>query len=166
MKKNVASQVTGAQMVTISDGSQFTGTARVAITIDGGVQDTSPGGAVVHEGRGYHTYSPTQAETNGDLLAFSWDDSGGLAVPVTVQVYTTDAIVDQMWDEAMVETTGAPAVTGTFRAAFQWVFALSRNKMLQTATTSTLRNDADDTDLATSTISDSGGTATRGEWST
>ena len=78
----------------------------------------------------------------------------------------TAEIANAVWDEAMVETTGAPAVTGTFRAAIEWIFALSRNKMTQTATTSTLRNDADAADLSTSTISDDGTTATRGEWTT
>ena len=88
MRKNVASQIIGAQMVNIADGLAFTGTARVAITIDGGVQNTAPGGTVTHEGRGFHSYNPTQAETNGDIIAFTFDDSGSLAVPCTVQVYT------------------------------------------------------------------------------
>lgn len=74
--------------------------------------------------------------------------------------------VDQIWDEAMVETTGAPAITGTFRAAFEWIFALSRNRITQTATLTTLRNDADAADLATSVVSDDATTYDRGEWST
>lgn len=69
-----------------------------------------------------------------------------------------------VFDEAMVETTGAPAVTGTFRAAWQWMFAFTRNKATQTNTTKTLRNDADDADISTSTVSDDGTTFTRGEW--
>lgn len=73
--------------------------------------------------------------------------------------------VDAIWDEAMTETTGAPAVTGSFRDALKWMFALSRNKITQTSTTTTLRNDADAGDLATSTVSDDATTYTRGEWS-
>lgn len=79
---------------------------------------------------------------------------------------TSAQLVNDVWDEAMVETTGAPAVTGTFRAALQWMFALSRNKITQNSTTTTLRNDADGADLATSTVSDDATTYTRGEWST
>lgn len=75
-------------------------------------------------------------------------------------------MVDTMWDEPMVETTGAPAITGSMRLFMHWWAALSRNKMLQTATTSTLRNDADLADLATSTVSDDATTFVRGEWST
>ena len=111
MLKNTASQIIGAQMVNIADGLAFTGTARVAITIDGGVQDTTPAGTVTHEGRGYHSYNPSQAETNGDILAFTFDDSGGLAVPVTVQVYTIDAIATDVWSEATRELTGAANIT-------------------------------------------------------
>ena len=76
------------------------------------------------------------------------------------------AAVDTIWDEAMTETTGAPAITGTFRDAIKWLFALSRNKITQTSTTTTLRNDADAADLSTSTVSDDATTYTRGEWST
>ncbi len=84
---------------------------------------------------------------------------------INAAALAADAI-DKFWDEAMVQTTGAPAITGSMRLFMQWWAALSRNKMLQTATTSTLRNDADAADLATSTVSDDGTTATRGEWST
>lgn len=76
------------------------------------------------------------------------------------------ASINLFWDEAMVETTGAPVITGTFRAALEWMFALSRNRILQTATTTTLRDDADAADLATSTVSDDATTFVRGEWST
>lgn len=87
MKKNVASQVVGAQMVSASDGSAFTGTATVVVTVDGGTQSASGGTGPTHEGNGFHTYLPTQAETNGDHVAFTFTGTG--AIPVTVQVYTT-----------------------------------------------------------------------------
>ena len=69
-----------------------------------------------------------------------------------------------IWDVAMTEISAIPAVTASFRDAFRWLFALSRNKITQTATTSTLRNDADAGNIATSTVSDDGTTFTRGEW--
>ena len=88
MIKNTASQVVGAQMVSASDGSAFTGSVTVAVTVDGGTQATGSvgSGACTHEGNGYHTYAPAQAETNGDLVAFTFTGTG--AIPVTVQVYT------------------------------------------------------------------------------
>lgn len=85
MKKNVASQSIGAQMITISDGSDFTGTVSVVVTIDNGTQ-TAGGGTVTHEGGGYHSYAPTQAETNGDHIAFTFSGTG--AISSTTQTYT------------------------------------------------------------------------------
>ena len=89
MKKNVSGQKVGCQMVSASDGSAFTGSVTVAVTIDAGTQATGSvgSGACAHEGNGYHTYAPAQAETNGDLLAFTFTGTG--AIPVTVQVYTS-----------------------------------------------------------------------------
>jgi hypothetical protein len=65
----------------------------------------------------------------------------------------------------MTELGAVPGVTGTVLAALEWVFLLARNKGTQTSTTKTLRNDADDGDIATSAISDDGTTFTREEWS-
>lgn len=85
MRKNVASQTIGSQMVSASDGSAYTGAVSVSVTKDGGTQ-AAGGGTVAHEGNGYHSYAPTQAETNADHVAFTFTGSG--AVPATVQVYT------------------------------------------------------------------------------
>lgn len=89
MKKNTASQAIGAQMVSASDGSAFTGSVTVYVTGDAGTQAVGSvgSGACTHEGNGYHTYAPAQAETNYDLIAFTFTGTG--AIPATVQVYTS-----------------------------------------------------------------------------
>ena len=89
MKKNVSSQVVGAQMVSASDGSAFTGAVTCYVTGNGGTQAVGSvgSGACTHEGNGFHTYTPAQAETNYDHVAFTFIGTG--AVPVTVQIYTT-----------------------------------------------------------------------------
>lgn len=89
MKQNVASQVIGAQMVSATDGSAFTGAVTVSVTGNGGTQATGSvgAGACTHEGNGFHTYAPAQAETNYTHVAFTFTGTG--AVPATVQVYTT-----------------------------------------------------------------------------
>lgn len=89
MKQNVASQVIGAQMVSASDGSAFTGAVTVSVTGDAGTQATGSvgAGACTHEGNGFHTYSPAQAETNYAHIAFTFTGTG--AIPATVQVFTT-----------------------------------------------------------------------------
>ena len=88
MRINTASQAIGAQMVTAADGTAFTGAVTVYVTGDAGVQAIgSVGvGACVHEGNGYHTYAPAQAETNYSLVAFTFIGTG--AVPATLQIYT------------------------------------------------------------------------------
>lgn len=89
MRRNVASQVVGAQMVSATDGSAFTGAVTCYVTVDGGTQAAggTGSGACTHEGNGFHTYVPTQGETNGAHVAFTFTGTG--AVPVTVQVYPT-----------------------------------------------------------------------------
>ena len=89
MQKNIAGQKIGCQMVSATDGSAFTGSVTVAVTGDAGTQATGSvgSGACTHEGNGYHTYAPAQAETNYDLIAFTFIGTG--AVPATVQVFTT-----------------------------------------------------------------------------
>lgn len=76
-------------MVSATDGSAFTGSVTVAVTGNGGTQATGSvgSGACTHEGNGFHTYAPAQAETNYDHVAFTFTGSG--AIPVTVQIYTS-----------------------------------------------------------------------------
>jgi hypothetical protein len=89
MRKNVASQAVGAQMVAAADGSAFTGAVTVYVTGDNGTQAAGSvgSGACTHEGNGYHSYAPAQAETNYDHIAFTFTGTG--AIPATVQVYTS-----------------------------------------------------------------------------
>lgn len=89
MKKNVASQTVGRQMVSATDGSAFTGTVTVYVTGDNGTQALGSVGSGVctHEGNGYHTYNPSQAETNYDKVAFTFIGSG--AVPRTLEIWTS-----------------------------------------------------------------------------
>ncbi len=89
MRKNVAGQAIGAQMTSATDGSAFTGSVTVYVTGDGGVQAVGSvgSGACTHEGNGYHSYAPAQAETNYNLIAFTFIGTGAIAQ--TIQVPTT-----------------------------------------------------------------------------
>lgn len=62
------------------------------------------------------------------------------------------------------EPGAVPSLTANLKTAISWLLALARNKVTQTSTTSTLRNDADNSNIATSTVSDDGTTFTRGKW--
>ena len=88
MKKNVASQIIGIQMINATTGAAFTGAVTAYVTGDGGVQAIGSVGAglCTSEGNGFHTYTPAQAETNYDHIGFSFIGTG--AVPATLQIYT------------------------------------------------------------------------------
>lgn len=96
--------------------------------------------------------------------------TGGIAAAsfasgaINAAALAADAI-DEIWDEAMTELSAVPGVTASLRDAIRWLFLLARNKITQTSTTQTLRNDADSANVGTSTVSDDGSTFTRGEWS-
>jgi hypothetical protein len=89
MKKNTSGQIIGAQIIDASDGSNFSGSVTVYVTIDGGTQaiGTVGSGVCTNEGNGFYSYAPSQAETNGNHIAFTFVGTG--AVGATVQVYTT-----------------------------------------------------------------------------
>lgn len=86
---------------------------------------------------------------------------------VDADALATDAvneIRDAVWAQVMSELGAVPGVTGTTLQALQWLFLLGRNKRTCTATTETLRNDADTVSIATAAVSDDATTATRAEW--
>lgn len=87
MRKNISGQIVGAQLVSATDGSAFTGSVTCYVTGDNGTQAAGSvgSGACTHKGNGYHSYAPAQAETNYNHVAFTFTGSG--AVPVTVQLY-------------------------------------------------------------------------------
>lgn len=101
MKKNVGSQIIGAQLISVSDGSAFTGSVTCYITGNGGTQTVGANGsgACTHEGRGYHTYSPTQAETNYDQIGFTFTGSGAITATVIVYTDTDDETSGSIWTE-------------------------------------------------------------------
>lgn len=88
MIRGQSGQTIGSQMLDASTGAAFAGAVTVYITGDGGTQAIGSVGAglCVHEGNGYHTYTPSAAETNFALIAFTFIGSG--AIPVTIQVTT------------------------------------------------------------------------------
>lgn len=95
MRKNEAGQVVAFQAVSSTDGSAVTtGSPTVYITIDGGTQATGTNSAI-HEGQGAWSYVPTQAETNGDHIVFTFTLSGCInqsvnVYPVVVNDYKAD----------------------------------------------------------------------------
>ena len=87
MKRNVAGQSAVAQMSLAADNLPFTGAASVLVLKDNGTLTAGVGTAPAHEGNGAHSYTPTQAETDADHVAFIF--TGALAKNRMVQFHPT-----------------------------------------------------------------------------
>ena len=84
MKKNEGGQVVAFQAVSSTDGSAVTtGSPTVYVTIDGGTQATGTNTAI-HEGQGSWSYVPTQAETDGDHVVYTFTLAGCINQSVNV----------------------------------------------------------------------------------
>jgi hypothetical protein len=73
-------------------------------------------------------------------------------------------LLDVFNTDTFGESASVPAAGSTLIDKIKWLFTLARNKITQTATVQTLRNDADSGTIATAPVSDDATTFTRGEW--
>lgn len=105
----------------------------------------------------------SNAITSAKIAAGAITATGIATGAIDADALASDA-VDEIWAKAASEPASVPAVTATAIQVLSWILALSRNKITQTSTTQLLRNDADSATIATSTLSDDGVTATRGEF--
>ena len=140
----VKTSTSGAKTTTIVAYPQEADDVRVSVTHWAGTAVATPDTA------GYPKVTLKGGTGTGEVSL-----SSGL---VTLSATGLDNVV-------CAEPASVPALTANLKSAISWLLALARNKMLQTSTTSTLRNDADNMTIATSTVSDDGTTFTRGEWS-
>ena len=90
--------------------------------------------------------------------------TGNVALSTQEKTDVNAEVVDVLETDTHVESASVPAATSSLKDAIVWLKTLARNKITQTSTTQSLRNDVDSADIATSTVSDDGTTATRGEW--
>ena len=72
-------------------------------------------------------------------------------------------VLDVMATDTFAEPSGVPAATASLKDKIGYLAAKARNKKTQTATTQTLRNDADSGNISTATVSDDGTTFVKGE---
>lgn len=74
-------------------------------------------------------------------------------------------VADVINTDTTTELSGVPAANAPLRSMIRWLFMKARNTITQTATTQTVMADDGTTPVASSTVSDNGTTATRGEFS-
>ncbi len=131
--------------------------------------------AVWDETQSTHTTAGSFGEIATEIAALQTDlDNGtdGLGAIKTAvdglnDISTADVnaqVLDVLNTDTFAEPSAVPAATATLVDKISWIYTVSRNKMTQTSTTTTLRNDADSANIATSTVSDDGTTYTKGEY--
>ena len=88
-------------------------------------------------------------------------DLGGMSTAMKAEVNAE--MLDTLITDTFAELAAVPGATSSLKDKITWLFMLARNQIEQTATTTTVRADNTTTAVATSTVSDNGTTATRGE---
>jgi len=73
-------------------------------------------------------------------------------------------VVDVLTVDQCPEVTAVPSSTATIAQMICWVYALARNRILQSNSQQTLKADNDTTTIAVANVSDNGTTATREKW--
>ena len=73
-------------------------------------------------------------------------------------------VVDALATDTYAEPGSVPAATASLKDKIGWLAMLVRNERRTTATTDTVRNDANNADVGTSLLSEDGTTFTRGEY--
>jgi hypothetical protein len=92
----------------------------------------------------------------------SLTDLGGMSTGMKAEVNAE--VADVTDTDTNSELTAVPAVGAPLRTQIQWLYELARNKRTTTSTQDKVFKDDTSTTLGTSTISDSAGTFTRGEY--
>ena len=105
----------------------------------------------------------TGAITAAKFAAGAIDAAAIATGAIDADALASDA-VDEIWAKALSDISAVPGITASALTALNWLFVLSRNKLTQTATTTTVFRDDGSTSLSTSTVSDDATTFTRGEF--
>lgn len=107
------------------------------------------------------------SQTTADAILADTGTDGVVVAGLTAgaKAEVNAEVVDVLVTDTFAQPSSVPAATSSIKDKINWMFTVLRNKITQTATTQTLRNDADTTTIGTSTHSDNGTTHTRGKWS-
>ncbi|MDH3267856.1 MAG: hypothetical protein OEM46_03275, partial [Ignavibacteria bacterium] len=117
--------------------------------------------------------STRSPESGGNIAAIladtnelQTDDVPGLiaALENLSAVEVNAEVKDILETDTHAEPGSVPAATSSLKDKINWLFALARNKIIQSSSAQTLRNDADNGDIAEAVLSKDDTTVTRGEW--
>jgi hypothetical protein len=109
LRKNVASQVVTFSLVNATTGAALTGASvTTKVALDG--TQASGGGTVTELGTGQYKYVPSQAETNGTSVGFSFTASNAVPVNCVFTIGQDPTQTTYQADVAVVGTAATPAV--------------------------------------------------------
>lgn len=154
----VASAITLTTPIT-ANATQISGDATAADNLEAAADGTGfnlGGGAVVAA-----SVTGAVGSVTGNVGGNVTGSVGSLAAQAKADVNAE--VLDVLATDTFAEVASVPAATSSLKDKINWLFAIARNKITQTATTWTLRNDADSASIATATVSDDGTTYTRTE---
>lgn len=128
-------------------------------------------------GSGQVKITLSSTEMDADVIMVRWRDgdpeTGWVDGSITIftadkqfnDIPTVSDVRDSVWAAELDEPSAAfDWSTVTAGELIAWLAALSRNKIIQTSSSSRLRNNSDTADIAQSTINEVSGTFTRGKW--
>lgn len=118
LRKNVAGQHIGFQLISKTDGSDITAGGAGSVTIDNGAQAACTG-AFTHSGSGSWDYAPSQAETNGTAINFRFTGTGAISVGMfflTDNWDTTQPVLTSGGGANQVTVNGTGKVSGVVLA--------------------------------------------------
>ncbi len=143
----------GHPLFSLADTRAFGGTAS---TQSGGrpeVNTTHVAGSAILQSGG-------RIEANVTRWAGTTNTSTVPATPAEVNA----EVVDALGVDTFTELAAVPAATATLKDMIRWMYVLARNKITQTSSLQTVRDDTDTGTIAQSSVSEVGGTATRGKF--
>lgn len=100
----------------------------------------------------------TATDADEILLAIAGISTGGGLTEAQVKAQVVEALNTDTYSEI----TSVPVGAATIQQMINFIYALSKNKLVQTASTVSVRNSADNANIASGSVSDVGGTFTRG----
>lgn len=107
----------------------------------------------------------TSVGLSGTTISTTQAVASVAALGATAKSDVNAEVVDALATDTYAEPSGVPSSTASLKDKIGWIQSVSRNKITQTATTQTLRNDGDSGTISTSTVSDDGTTFTRNKFS-
>lgn len=176
LSKGGATPASATMVTTELDNTNMTGVYGIAFTTahtdtpgELSLKATGAGASHVNDTWTVVTYLPgeavlVQSGTGTGQLSLT---AGGVLLAATTHtsaVIPTVTTVTDLTTTANSEPTSPPSSTASLSAKIAWLFALAKNKITQTSSTSTLFANDSATSIATSTVSDDGATFTRTKW--